>query len=87
MPAEAFGGDLAVGNTAAAAWCAEVNAQVHSEIQAVPDVRLAAERDVLRVLPSLRPSMRRGVARKVDKLATVRIGSAARPRPAEQLRR
>ena len=34
------------------------------------------ERDVLRELPSLRISLRRGVARKVDKLATVRIGSA-----------
>ena len=27
-------------NTAAAAWCAEVNAAVHSEIAAVPDERL-----------------------------------------------
>lgn len=31
---------------------------------------------MLRVLPSLRPAMRHGVTRKVDKLATVRIGSA-----------
>jgi hypothetical protein len=31
---------------------------------------------VLRPLPSLRAAMRRGVTRKVDKLATVRIGSA-----------
>src|SRR5262249_12593245 len=54
----------------------EVNAAVHSEIAAVPDERLAVERDVLRTLPSLRPTMRLGVARKVDKLATVRIGSA-----------
>jgi transposase len=76
VPADDFGGDLGVANTAAAGWCGEVNAQVHSEIQAVPDQRLAVERDVLRVLPSLRPAMRRGVTRKVDKLATVRIGSA-----------
>ena len=41
-------------NTAAAAWCAEVNAAVHSEICAVPDERLLAEREVLRPLPSLR---------------------------------
>jgi transposase len=76
VPADDFGGDLSVGNAAAVEWCAEVNAQLHSEIQAVPEQRLAVERDVLRVLPSLRPAMRRGVTRKVDKLATVRIGSA-----------
>jgi transposase len=76
VPAEDFGGDLALANTAAVAWCGEVNAARHSEIAAVPDQRLAVERDVLRALPSLRPSMRVGVARKVDKLATVRIGSA-----------
>jgi hypothetical protein len=76
VPADDFGGDLSVGNTAAAGWCAEVNAAVHSEIQAVPNQRLAVERDVLRALPSLRASMRRGVTRKVDKLAAVRIGSA-----------
>ena len=34
--------------TAAAAWCAEVNAVVHSEICAVPAERLAAERELLR---------------------------------------
>jgi transposase len=76
VPADDFGGDLAVANAAAEVWCGEVNAQLHSEIQAVPEQRLAVERDVLRVLPSLRPAMRRGVSRKVDKLATVRIGSA-----------
>jgi transposase len=76
VPANDFGGDLAVANAAAAAWCAEVNAATHSQIAAVPDERLAVERDVLRGLPSLRASMRRGVTRKVDKLATVRIGSA-----------
>jgi transposase len=76
VPADDFGGDLAVGNAAAAAWCEEVNAATHSQIAAVPDERLAVERDVLRRLPSLRPSVRQGVTRKVDKLATVRIGSA-----------
>jgi transposase len=76
VPADDFGGDLAVANAAAAAWCDEVNAAPHSEIAAVPRERLAIERDVLRELPSLRISLRRGVVRKVDKLATVRIGSA-----------
>jgi len=37
---------------------------------------LAEEVKVLRPLPSLRSSMRVGVSRKVDKLSTVRIGSA-----------
>lgn len=76
VPADDFAGDLAAANAAAVAWCAEVNAAVHSEIAAVPDERLVVERDVLRALPSLRPTMRLGVARKVDKLSTVRIGSA-----------
>jgi transposase len=76
VPADDFAGDLAAANAAAVAWCAEVNAVVHSEIAAVPDERLVVERDVLRALPSLRPTMRLGVARKVDKLSTVRIGSA-----------
>jgi transposase len=76
VPADDFAGDLAAANTAAQAWCAEVNAAVHSEIAAVPDERLTVERDVLRTLPSLRPTMRLGVSRKVDKLSTVRIGSA-----------
>jgi hypothetical protein len=76
VPAADFGGDLNVANAAAAAWCAEVNARLHSEIQAVPDERLATEGQVWRALPSLRPAMRHGVVRKVDKLSTVRIGSA-----------
>jgi transposase len=75
VPADDFG-DLAAANAAAQAWCVEVNAAVHSEIAAVPDERLIVERDVLRTLPSLRPTMRLGVSRKVDKLSTVRIGSA-----------
>lgn len=76
VPSADFGADLAVANHAAVTWCGEVNAVTHSEIAAVPDQRLAAERDVLRPLPSLRPTMRLGEARKVDKLSTVRIGSA-----------
>lgn len=63
-------------NEAAEAWCVEVNARVHSEIAAVPAQRLVTEREVLRPLPSLRPPLRRGEFRKVDRLSTVRIGSA-----------
>jgi transposase len=39
--------DLGSRNDAASAWCAEVNATVHSEICAVPAVRLEAERPLL----------------------------------------
>lgn len=69
-------------NAAAIGWCDEVNAAVHSEIAAVPSERLAAERKVLRPLPSLRPPLRRGEVRKVDRLATVRLGSARYSVPA-----
>lgn len=75
VPAGGFG-SLREANEAARAWCAEVNGRVHSETQAVPARRLEAEREVLRPLPSLRPPLRRGVLRKVDRLSTVRIGSA-----------
>jgi hypothetical protein len=64
-------------NEAAKAWCAEVNAAVHSQIVAVPAERLAQERLLLAALPSLQ--LRIGptpVMRKVDKLSCVRIGSA-----------
>ena len=40
--------------TAAAVWCAEVNAVTHSEICAVPVDRLAVEQPLFRPLPSLR---------------------------------
>lgn len=63
-------------NRAAEAWCTEVNARAHSETCAIPAERLKVEREVLRSLPSLRPPLRRGVTRKVDRLSTVRIGSA-----------
>lgn len=73
---------LADANTAATVWCEEVNAVEHSEIAAVPDVRLAEEVKVLGGLPSLRPALLKGVARKVDRLATIRIGSARYSVPA-----
>jgi transposase len=68
---------IGVANVAAAAWCAEVNAAVHSEIAAVPDERLAVERELLAPLPSLRLEIgAASVTRKVDRLSCVRYGSA-----------
>jgi transposase len=75
IPQAPFAG-LAAANTAAAAWCAEVNAAVHSEICAVPAERLVTERELLAPLPSLRASTGRLVTRKVDRLSCVRFGSA-----------
>ena len=69
--------DVRAANTAAVAWCTEINALVHSEICAVPDERLIIEREVLQPLPSLR--LRIGapsVLRKVDRLSCVRYASA-----------
>ncbi len=69
--------DLPAANVAAAAWCAEVNAAVHSEICAVPAGRLNAERELLGELPSLRcDAGAKPASRKVDKLSCVRFGSA-----------
>ncbi len=69
--------DLPAANAQAAAWCAQVNAAVHSETCAVPAERLTRERELLSPLPSLRPSIGPPpVTRKVDKLATIRLGSA-----------
>jgi len=77
IPALMEGGwsDEASANAAAKAWCAEVNDRVHSEIAAIPAQRLAVEQTVLRPLPSLRPPLRIGEARKVDRLGMVRFGS------------
>ncbi len=72
--------DLDAANTAAAAWCTEVNTARHSEIAAVPAQRLAdVEQALLAPLPSLQPSGmfgRRRELRKVDQLSCVRFGSA-----------
>ncbi len=78
VPALAEGGwdGIAAANTAAAAWCAEINGRPHSEIAAIPQERLAMERDLLRPLPSLRPPLRSGEPRKVDRTGMVRFGSA-----------
>jgi transposase len=70
-------GDLTAANIAARQWCAEVNAVTHSEICAIPDERLAVERELLTPLPSLRPVFGKPpVTRKVDRLSCVRFGSA-----------
>lgn len=58
------------------AWCDEVNTVVHSEIVAVPAVRLVAERELLGPLPQLRAQVAKLVVRKVDRLSCVRFGSA-----------
>src|SRR5699024_7836053 len=69
--------DLTGANQRAAAWCAEVNATLHSEIAAIPTERLAKEVDLLTQLPSLRPTIGPApTTRKVDKLSTIRLGSA-----------
>jgi transposase len=68
--------DVAAANAAAAAWCVEVNAAMHSEICAVPAQRLLVERELLAPLPSLRISIGSVVTRKVDRLSCVRFGSA-----------
>ncbi len=70
------GASLAERNAAAVGWCTEVNGAVHSEIAAIPAQRLVAERAALRPLPSLRPPVRTGERRTVDRLATIRFGSA-----------
>ena len=76
VPAEGFEGDVGQANRAAALWGLEVNGNMHSEIQAVPAERLEEERKVLRPMPSLRAVLRRAEQRKVDRLQTVRFGSA-----------
>lgn len=73
---------LTQANHDARGWCDEVNNVKHSEIAAVPSDRLAEEVKVLRPLPSLRAAIQRGEARKVDRLATVRFGSARYSVPA-----
>jgi transposase len=67
--------DIDAANGAARAWCAEVNGRVHSEIAAIPAERLTAEQALFRPLPSLRPPLRTGEPRKVDRTGMVRFGS------------
>jgi len=85
VPAELEGPwpDLTTANAAARQWCAEVNGRMHSETAAVPLERLQTERDVLRPVPLLRPPLRRGELRKVDRLGMVRFGSGRYAVPEE----
>lgn len=76
VPLGLSAGDLAGANEEARAWCAEVNARLHSEISAVPAQRLEAERALLGPLPTLAPNFGRAVTRKVDRLSCVRLGGA-----------
>ena len=77
VPARLTGGwdTVACANAGAVTWCAEVNGRVHSEIVAIPAARLRIEQPLLRPLPSLRPPLRTGEPRKVDRLGMVRFGS------------
>jgi transposase len=64
-------------NTAAVAWCSQVNAAVHSETRAVPNQRLAQEAVLFTALPSLQlPIGPEPETRKVDRLSCVRFASA-----------
>jgi hemin uptake protein HemP len=82
VPADAWATEVDA-NDACRAWCDEVNEAVHSEAAAVPAQRLVEERALFRPLPSLRPPLRRGARRRVDKLCCVRIGSARYSVPRE----
>ena len=68
--------DLAGANAKGAAWCAEVNGALHSEIAAVPAQRLVVEAELFGALPSLRVGIGKLVMRKVDRLSCIRFGSA-----------
>ncbi|MGH2697884.1 MAG: IS21 family transposase [Actinomycetota bacterium] len=76
VPAQGWDDDIDHANDDAKTWCGELNTRVHSETCAIPTQRLAEERRVMRTLPGLRPPLRRGEVRKVDRLSTVRFGSA-----------
>jgi transposase len=76
IPEELSVADLVGANAKGAAWCVEVNGQMHSEICAIPVERLAQERPLLGVLPSLRARIGQVALRKVDRLSCVRFGSA-----------
>lgn len=68
---------VAEANTAAVAWCAQVNAVVHSEIGAIPEQRLVQEVGLFTALPSLRLHVGpEPQTRKVDRLSCVRFASA-----------
>lgn len=76
IPEELVVGDLATANTKGRAWLGEVNSVEHSEICAVPNERLAIERELFSPLPTLRAAIGKIVVRKVSTLSCVRFGSA-----------
>ena len=76
IPEELVVSDLGSANIHAKEWCAEVNANLHSEIAAMPAERLEIERELFGPLPSLRPAIAKTVLRKVDRLSCIRFGSA-----------
>jgi len=76
IPEELSVTDLKGANAKGVLWCNETNAQLHSEIAAVPAERLVLERPLLGALPSLRARIGQVVMRKVDRLSCVRFGSA-----------
>ncbi len=76
IPEELSVADLVNANAKGRAWSAEVNAQVHSEIAAIPAERLEIERPLLGELPALRARIGKVALRKVDRLSCVRFGSA-----------
>ena len=69
--------DLAAANAAAVAWCAEVNGRrpLRDRRPSRPSAS-PTERALLRPLPSLRPAPAPTAVRTVDRLRTVRYGSA-----------
>lgn len=87
IPQELSATDLEQANVFAHSWCAEVNANLHSEICAIPAERLEAERPLLGALPSLRPSLVQLVQRKVDRLSCIRFGSARYSAPTRHIGR
>jgi len=76
IPEELDARDLVRANELARDWMEEVNAQVHSEIYAVPNERLDVERELLGSLPQLRATLSKVLYRSVDKLSCVRYASA-----------
>jgi transposase len=76
IPEELEARDLVRANELARDWMEEVNAQVHSEIYAVPNERLDVERELLGSLPQLRATLGKVLYRSVDKLSCVRYASA-----------
>jgi transposase len=67
---------LAEANAWGRAWSEDANAQRHPETCAVPTERFAAEQPLLHPPPALRPAVASGERRKVDRMSTVRVGSA-----------